>query len=79
MSEIKFTNITEMATSLKGWTIRDVKQLSNNGLALRLYHPAAEHDIALTIKATIEMGRSGNIVVANEGLLIHAEDIIAEH
>jgi len=63
---------------LEGWTIKSgvvEVQGADPVLVLSMSHPAAEFPIKLEIKPTVSIGRNGNIIVCNQMLRLHIEDI----
>lgn len=63
---------------LQGWTIEEAGMLPppKIGIGLKISHPAAAIPVVVLITASVAMGLSGNVVVANPGLHIESKDII---
>ncbi len=76
--ELKLKNLEDI-NKLEGWTVKGVSLGKSNGidpcLHLVMTHPAAEKPIGLTIIASVQFGRSGNVNVTDAVLSIKAEDI----
>ena len=77
MAELELKS-TDDLKKLKGWTVQRAFKAGDRvmAIALVLSHPAAEKKIMVIIDATVKMGRSGQVVVAQEKLEISVKDVI---
>jgi len=76
-SKIITVNKLEDLRKLEGWTLKNVQPLPGVPPCLRLTmaHPAAENAVTLTLMPSMNLGLSGNLVVANIDLKMVLDDV----
>ena len=71
-------NTLDDLRKLEGWTIKKAFKASDRpaAVAMVISHQAAENDVMIIFDAVVNMGRSGQVVIANENIKITVKDVI---
>ncbi len=79
MAELRIKAMDDLK-KLKGWTIEKAFKATDRvaAVAFVLSFPGAERKVMLILDAKVNMGRSGNVVIASEAIQIEVKDIIEE-